>query len=228
MNEIRMMYFEQDDIVHIAISDEPEAGSVELEPNITVELNAAGELIGIEILAASHFIYAILIPDNVPNARIGDVPTCLSLVEDTPELFVMGTIDIQTQGQAWIKELERLIAQRKIVGMKIFPGHDPIYPTDLWLAPVYALCQATHIPMVIHTVWNSGPPEVAKYNDTKYIVQIAERYPDMKIVIAHYFWPEVDYMIKQLPVTPAVREGIFWHNAVALFNLPVYGATHFP
>jgi len=56
MNETRMMYFEQDDILHIVISDEPEAGSVELGPNITVELNAAGELIGIEILTASHFI----------------------------------------------------------------------------------------------------------------------------------------------------------------------------
>ena len=51
-----MTYFEQEDILHIVISEEPEAGSVELAPNITVELNAEGELIGIEILTASHFI----------------------------------------------------------------------------------------------------------------------------------------------------------------------------
>jgi uncharacterized protein YuzE len=56
MNETRMMYFEHDDVLHIAISDEPEVGSVELTPNITVELNAKGELIGIEILEASRFI----------------------------------------------------------------------------------------------------------------------------------------------------------------------------
>ncbi len=56
MNELKMAYFEEEDILHIAISDEPEAGSVELAPNITVELNAEGELIGIEILAASLFI----------------------------------------------------------------------------------------------------------------------------------------------------------------------------
>jgi uncharacterized protein YuzE len=56
MNETRMMYFEQNDVLHVAISDEPEAGSVELTPNITVELNAKGELIGIEILEASRFI----------------------------------------------------------------------------------------------------------------------------------------------------------------------------
>jgi uncharacterized protein YuzE len=37
-------------------SDEVEVGSVEVSPNITAELNAQGELIGIEILSASNFI----------------------------------------------------------------------------------------------------------------------------------------------------------------------------
>ena len=56
MSKTRMMYFEKDDVLHLAISDEPEAGSVELGPNITVELNDQGEMIGIEILEASRFI----------------------------------------------------------------------------------------------------------------------------------------------------------------------------
>ena len=56
MNKMRMMYFEKDDVLHLAISDEPEAGSVELGPNITVELNDQGEMIGIEIMEASRFI----------------------------------------------------------------------------------------------------------------------------------------------------------------------------
>ena len=56
MSKIDMMYFEKDDVLHLAISDEPEAGSVELSPNITVELNDKGEMIGIEILEASRFI----------------------------------------------------------------------------------------------------------------------------------------------------------------------------
>ena len=56
MNKKRMMYFEKDDVLHLLVSDEPEAGGVELAPNITVELNAKGEMIGIEILEASRFI----------------------------------------------------------------------------------------------------------------------------------------------------------------------------
>jgi len=56
MNNAQMSYFEQEDVLHLVISDEPEAGSVEISPNITAELNAQGALIGIEILRASTFI----------------------------------------------------------------------------------------------------------------------------------------------------------------------------
>ncbi|MBI1318814.1 MAG: DUF2283 domain-containing protein [Candidatus Hydrogenedens sp.] len=56
MNNPHLSYFEQEDILHLSISDEPEAGSVEISPNITAELNSAGALIGIEILDASAFI----------------------------------------------------------------------------------------------------------------------------------------------------------------------------
>ena len=56
MSDARLAYFEKEDVLHLAISDEEEAGSVEISPNITAELNDKGELIGIEILAASKFI----------------------------------------------------------------------------------------------------------------------------------------------------------------------------
>ena len=42
--------------MHLTISDEPEDISIELSPDITVECNDKGELIGIEILKASEFI----------------------------------------------------------------------------------------------------------------------------------------------------------------------------
>ena len=56
MNKPKMCYFEKEDVLHLIISDEEEANSVELSPNITAELNGQGELIGIEILQASTFV----------------------------------------------------------------------------------------------------------------------------------------------------------------------------
>jgi uncharacterized protein YuzE len=56
MNRTFMNYFEQEDVLHLMLTDEAEASSIELSPNITVELNEQGEVIGIEILNASVFI----------------------------------------------------------------------------------------------------------------------------------------------------------------------------
>jgi len=56
MNDSKLSYFDKEDILHLAISDEKESGSVEISPNITAELNESGELIGIEIIGASSFL----------------------------------------------------------------------------------------------------------------------------------------------------------------------------
>jgi uncharacterized protein YuzE len=56
MKEPKLAYFSEEDVLHLVISEEAEANSVEVSPNITAELNDKGELIGIEILHASAFL----------------------------------------------------------------------------------------------------------------------------------------------------------------------------
>jgi len=56
MSNPQLSYFQNEDILHLSLSDEPEADSVEISPDITAELNENGDLIGIEILAASAFL----------------------------------------------------------------------------------------------------------------------------------------------------------------------------
>ncbi len=51
-----MRYFEEEDVLHLMLQDGPEYASFELSPDITVELNEAGEMIGVEIINASRFI----------------------------------------------------------------------------------------------------------------------------------------------------------------------------
>jgi uncharacterized protein YuzE len=56
MTKPKLLYFADEDILHLVVADGAEENSVELSPNVTAELNAAGELIGIEILDASTFL----------------------------------------------------------------------------------------------------------------------------------------------------------------------------
>lgn len=75
MSNTRMVYFENQDILHLSISEESEWGSVELSPNITAELNDKGELIGIEIINASSYIRDSILESaqgkllNIPDTK---------------------------------------------------------------------------------------------------------------------------------------------------------------
>lgn len=59
--------------------------------------------------------------------------------------------------------------------------------------PIYRLCVKHNCPVVIHTGWNSNHPEVAKYNNPKHIIKIVKKFPKLRIIISHYYWPEVEY-----------------------------------
>jgi hypothetical protein len=58
--------------------------------------------------------------------------------------------------------------------------------------------------MVIHTGATSRRPEGAKYNDPKHIVKVAKAFPDLKIVIAHYFFPRVEYCYEMTKPYPNI------------------------
>ncbi len=148
----------------------------------------------LEDLRKNNVDYAILIPDNTPHSDIGGLDEVLRLVEDEARLFVMGTIDIQKRNYPQqTQKLSQLFQAGRIVGVKIFPGHDTIYPTDKRLTPVYQLCVRHDLPIVIHTGASSKHPQLSRYNDPKHMIKIAEKHPRLKIVIAHYFFPRVEY-----------------------------------
>jgi uncharacterized protein YuzE len=56
MPKTSVRYFEEEDVLHLAVTDEPESRTIELSPDITVELNDRDEMIGVEILHASVFL----------------------------------------------------------------------------------------------------------------------------------------------------------------------------
>jgi len=56
MQDPRLFYFDHEDILHLVLAEGEETNSVALSPTMTAELNAHGEVIGIEILHASTFV----------------------------------------------------------------------------------------------------------------------------------------------------------------------------
>jgi predicted TIM-barrel fold metal-dependent hydrolase len=137
---------------------------------------------------------AIIIPDNVEGSdNIADLDKAIELIGECKNLFLLGSPQIIQRGSSELEKYRKLLEEGKIKGIKFFPGHDPYYPTDARCLPYYELCEKLDVPALFHTGENSGDSECAKWNDPKYIVEIAKKYPQLKVIITHYYWPKMDY-----------------------------------
>jgi len=142
----------------------------------------------------NHVDYAIVIPDNVEDdPHIADLEKAIKLIRGHKEFFLLGSPRIIQRGSSEAQKYRKLLDEGVIKGLKFFPGHDPYYPTDERCFPYYSLCEGLSLPVVFHTGENSDDPEVSRYNDPKYIIEVAGRYPKLKVIITHYFWPKIEY-----------------------------------
>lgn len=141
--------------------------------------------------------YSIVIPDNLENdPKIADLETTLKIIKNEKRLFALGSPQIIQRGSDEIDKYRKLLKEGIVKGLKLFPGHDPYNAADERCLPYYKLLQELDYPVVIHTGEVSSNPKIPdpmKYNDPKYIVEIAKKFPNLKVIIAHYYWPKIEY-----------------------------------
>ncbi len=165
--------------------------------------------------------HVILIPDNETASKIGDLDTCLEHTQNEHKISVMGTLDILRDKKPLYDKLDSLFGKEEIVGVKIFPGWDPFYPTDRRLFPVYDLCVRYDLPLMIHAgYFPSNPRNEGRYNDPKHIVRIAKKFPDLKIIISHYYFPRVEYCFEM-----TVDFGNIYYDTSGLADRDVINVT---
>lgn len=138
--------------------------------------------------------YAIIIPDNIEGSgNIADLNKAVKLIGERKNLFILGSPQIIQKGLNELEKYQKLLEDGKIKGLKFFPGHDPYYPTDERCRPYYELGEKMDAPVLFHTGENSADSKCAEWNDPKYIVKVAKKYPKLKVIITHYYWPKLAY-----------------------------------
>ncbi|MCL2639563.1 MAG: amidohydrolase [Phycisphaerales bacterium] len=131
---------------------------------------------------------AIVIADSLDNSAIGSTDECVALLADTTEnIFVIGGISPLIDFEKRLARTEGYLQKKQIVAVKIFPGHEPYDLSDKRLEAVFGLCQKYGVPLAIHTGW-----ENSHLTHPKYIATIASERPNLKIVICHLYWPQID------------------------------------
>lgn len=171
-------------------------------------------------LAKNKIDRSVLIADNVADSNTADTKRLLEMTDGKKEFLVVGSISPETNSVSELAYFDQLLDQKKIIALKIFPGHDHFYANEVAFEPTIKLCLKHRVPLIVHTGINTGDTDCAKYNNPVLIAEVAKKYPDLKIIIAHFFWPKIDYCFETTIKLPNI-----YYDTSALADEEVLGLS---
>lgn len=106
-------------------------------------------------------------------------------------VYALGTIDMEGDIPTQIARHQELFEQKKIVGIKLYPGYQHFFPCDERVDAIASLCGAYGKPLVFHSglTHEMIPNTLLKYTKPEAIDELAVRHPDTTIVMSHFSYP---------------------------------------
>ncbi len=167
-------------------------------------------------------------------------------VRKYPDTFVgFGSVD-PWKGKAAVEEVQRC-ADMGLRGMKFQQASQAFCPSNSRFFPIYESCARLNLPVIFHTgttAIGAGTPGggglILEYcRPIPYIDEVAARYPEMRIIMAHPAWPWHDDQLAVLRHKGNVYMDLSgWapkyfpesvvHNANTLVQDKVFFGTDFP
>lgn len=99
-------------------------------------------------------------------------------------------------GAAAVAELRRAVRRLGFRGLKVHSSANSVYPNDAKkMYPLYELCEEMRLPVLLHTGTTGLGDCELKYSKPEYLDEVCQRFPDLKVVMAHFGWPWSDVAI---------------------------------
>ncbi len=136
-----------------------------------------------EIMKKSKISKSIVLSDIEHNSL--PIDDLLVLLKNEKDIFLVGGIKVTNISDKDIKKLRELIINKKIIGIKLYPGYEEFYPNDSRCNKVYDLCEEFNIPVIFHSGDTLGTGKGIKYSKPEHIDEVAVKRPNLKIIIAH-------------------------------------------
>lgn len=128
----------------------------------------------------------VVISDSELKSAIGSLKDCAELFEHDPEISVIGGISPYIRYEEQLHLLEDYLTAGKVVGIKLYSGHEPIYLNDSVLRPVYNLAAKYQVPVLFHSGWDSP-----QYSAPGIIQQTVNANPHVRFVCCHCCYPDL-------------------------------------
>jgi hypothetical protein len=152
-----------------------------------------GDVVG-ELLSSMRecgIAHSVVLPDSESGTCVSDLATTVELARAHSELSVLGTACIPALTAGVAAELDALASAGAIVGMKLYPGFEEFFPTDDGCLPIYEICLRHDLPVLFHSGETMGEPWREQYSHPTCIASLAERLPDLNIMVAHFAQPHI-------------------------------------
>lgn len=138
-----------------------------------------------EQLRRQGVTHAVLLAEHCPLTS-GNVrtETVLELCEQTDGFFLpFASIDPMTDEDP--AALLRRYVDMGVRGLKLYPSYQFYYPNDAMVYPLYEICQAEGLPVLMHIGSSVMPGTRIKYCDPVCLDDVAVDFPELRLVMAH-------------------------------------------
>lgn len=205
------------------VQEIPRAKSGELNINIKLEDHFAA--MGPVDKAIVFAFKSTALGVNVPNDYVAEY------VKSHSEKLI-GFASVDPNDPDAIEELERAVSDLKLKGLKLGPIYQNFHINDPKAQPIYEKAQKLGLPIIIHqgTTFVTSAP--LKYALPIQVEDIALKYPDLVMVIAHLGHPweeDTIVLIRKQPNVYADISAIYyrpWRFYNDMVYCQEYGVTH--
>lgn len=137
--------------------------------------------------------YSLVLSNQHKGAEEGlSMDRAVEIAAKFPRIKAIGNVDFGNFDDAQIQKIISYLKTGKIIGVKLYCGYEDYDQNDPKILPIYKFCQGNNKPVVFHTgVLETGFPGLLNQVHPLNIDQVANRFPKLKIVMAHFGNPWV-------------------------------------
>jgi predicted TIM-barrel fold metal-dependent hydrolase len=145
---------------------------------------------------------------------------------------LIGFASIDPHEPDYLDEMRRCFETMNFRGLKLGPTYQNYPPMDERMQPVYAYCEAHGIPVLFHQGTTFPRRAPLKYAHPVLLEDVAIRYPELRMVVAHMGHPWMEdtiVLIRKQPHVYADVSALYyrpWQFYNALVAAVEYGAAH--
>ena len=115
----------------------------------------------------------------------------IKFTDTKDNLYPVGTVDVDGDIEQQLEFSKKLFDDKKLFGIKLYPGYQYFYPADDKIHPIAEVCQKYNKPLIFHSgdVYDPENSAILKYSHPVHIDELAVKFPKCKIVISHIGFP---------------------------------------